>query len=150
MQQYHIAQLNTAHMRAALDTPLMAGFAKQLDAINALADAHPGFIWRMTGEDPNDPAILSLGENRLINISVWRDIASLSDYAYRSDHAAALRRRTDWFFSQTRASLVLWWVEAGSIPTIEQAVQRLAHLREHGPTPRAFSFREQFPPGEAG
>jgi hypothetical protein len=37
MKQYHIAQLNTAHMRAALDTPLMAGFAQQLDAINALA-----------------------------------------------------------------------------------------------------------------
>ena len=148
MRQFHIAQLNTAHMRAPLDAPLMAGFAQQLDAINALADAHPGFVWRLTGEDPNDPAIRSLGENRLVNISVWRDIASLSDYAYRSAHAAALRRRTDWFFEQTRASLVLWWVEAGCIPTIEQAVRRLAHLREHGPTPRAFSFREQFAPGE--
>jgi hypothetical protein len=151
MTQYHIAQLNTAHMRAPLDMPLMAGFAQQLDAINALADAHSGFIWRLTGEDPNDPAIRSLGDNRLVNISVWRDIASLSDYAYRSDHAAALRRRSDWFFPQSQASLVLWWVSAGSIPTIAEAVQRLAHLREHGPSPHAFNFREQFPPaGETG
>jgi hypothetical protein len=149
MTQYHIAQLNTAHMRAPLDMPLMAGFAQQLDAINALADAHSGFIWRLTGEDSNDPAILSLGDNRLVNISVWRDIASLSDYAYRSDHAAALRRRSDWFFVQSQATLVLWWVPAGSIPTIAEAVQRLAHMREHGPSPRAFNFREQFPPGEA-
>jgi hypothetical protein len=149
MTQHHIAQLNTAHMRAALDTPVMAGFAQQLDAINALADAHPGFIWRLTGEDPNDPAIRSLGENRLINISVWRDIASLSDYAYRSDHAAALRRRSDWFFTQSQASLVLWWVEAGSIPSIAAAVERLMHLRAHGPTPRAFRFSDHFPPGEA-
>jgi Domain of unknown function (DUF3291) len=148
MTQYHIAQLNTAHMRAPLDMPLMAGFAQQLDAINALADVHSGFIWRLTGEDPNDPAILSLGENRLVNISVWRDIASLSDYAYRSDHAAALRRRSDWFFAQSQATLVLWWVPAGSIPSIAEAVQRLAHLRELGPSPHAFSFREQFPPGE--
>jgi hypothetical protein len=148
MTQYHIAQLNTAHMRAPLDMPLMAGFTQQLDAINALADAHSGFIWRLTGEDPNDPAIRSLGDNRLVNISVWRDIASLSDYAYRSDHAAALRRRSDWFFPQSQASLVLWWVSAGSIPTIAEAVQRLAHLREHGPSPRAFNFREQFPAGE--
>jgi hypothetical protein len=148
MTQYHIAQLNTAHMRAPLDMPLMAGFAQQLDAINALADVHSGFIWRLTGEDPNDPAIRSLGDNRLVNISVWRDIASLSDYAYRSDHAAALRRRRDWFFPQSQASLVLWWVSAGSIPTIAEAVQRLAHLREHGPSPRAFNFREQFPPSE--
>jgi hypothetical protein len=148
MKQHHIAQLNTAHMRAALDTPVMAGFAQQLDVINALADAHPGFIWRLTGEDPNDPAIRSLGENRLVNISVWRDIASLSDYAYRSDHAAALRRRSEWFFSQSQASLVLWWVEAGSIPSISESVGRLMHLRAHGPTTRAFGFRDQFPPGE--
>jgi Domain of unknown function (DUF3291) len=146
MKHHHIAQLNTAHMRAALDTPQMSGFAQQLDAINALADAHPGFVWRLTGEDPNDPAILSLGENRLVNISVWRDIASLSDYAYRSDHAAALRRRSDWFLSQSQASLVLWWVEIGTIPSIAEAVQRLEDLRRHGPSPRAFTFRQQFPP----
>jgi len=146
MKHYHIAQLNTAHMRAPLDTPLMAGFAQQLDAINALADAHAGFVWRLTGEDPNDPAILSLGENRLVNISVWRDIASLSDYAYRSDHAAALRRRGDWFFPQSTASLVLWWLKAGTIPTIVESVQRLEDLRRHGPSSRAFTFRQQFPP----
>jgi hypothetical protein len=145
---HYIAQLNTAHMRAPLETPVMAGFAQQLDAINALADAHPGFIWRLTGEDPNDPSIRSLGENRLVNISVWRDIASLTDYAYRSDHAGALRRRAEWFLTQSQASLVLWWVEAGSIPTIAEAVERLMYLRAHGPTARAFGFREQFPPGE--
>jgi hypothetical protein len=149
VQRHHIAQLNTAHMRAPLEHSLMAGFAQQLDAINALADAHPGFVWRLTGEDPNDPAIQSLGENRLVNISVWRDIAALSDYAYRSDHAAALRRRSDWFLPQSQASLVLWWVEAGTIPTIAQAVQRLEELRRLGPSPRAFTFRRQFAPGEA-
>jgi Domain of unknown function (DUF3291) len=149
MMNYQIAQLNTAHMRAPIDTPLMAGFREQLDAINALADQSPGFVWRLTGEDPNDPAILSLGENRLVNISVWRDIASLSNYAYRSDHAAALRRRTEWFIQQSQASLVLWWVESGSIPSIAEAVARLRHLREHGVTPRAFIFREQFASGEA-
>jgi Domain of unknown function (DUF3291) len=148
MTQHHIAQFNTSHMRAPLESPLMAGFTDQLDAVNSLADAHPGFIWRLTGEDPNDPAILSLGENRLVNISVWRDIASLSDYAYRSNHAAALRRRSDWFLTQSRAALVLWWLKAGSVPTVAEAVERLDHLRTHGPTPRAFTFRDQFPPDE--
>ncbi len=133
-------------MRGPLDASIMAGFVGQLDAMNALADAHPGFIWRLTGEDPNDPAIVSLGENRLVNISVWRDIASLSDYAYRSGHAAILRKRSEWFLKQAQASLVLWWVEAGSIPSIAQAVQRLTHLRLHGASTHAFSFREHFPP----
>ena len=148
MTRHHIAQFNTAHMRAPLNHPLMSGFFEQLDAINATADRHPGFVWRLTGEDPNDPVILSLGENRLVNISVWRDIASLSDYAFRSDHAAPLRRRGDWFFTQSQASLVLWWIEAGSIPSVADAVDRLMHLREHGPTVRAFDFRQRFPPGE--
>jgi hypothetical protein len=124
----------------------MAGFVGQLDAMNALADAHPGFIWRLTGEDSNDPAIVSLGENRLVNISVWRDVASLSDYAYRSGHAAVLRNRSEWFLVQSQATLVLWWVEAGSIPSIAEAVERLRHLRLQGASPRAFTFREQYPP----
>ena len=124
----------------------MAGFVGQLDAMNALADAHPGFVWRLTGEDPNDPAIVSLGENRLVNISVWRDIGSLSDYAYRSGHAEVLRKRSEWFLAQSEASLVLWWVEAGRIPSIAEAVERLTHLRFHGPSPRAFGFRARFSP----
>ena len=146
MTDYHVAHLNTLHMRAALDASIMAGFVDQLDAMNALADAHPGFVWRLTGEDPNDPAILSLGENHLVNISVWRDVASLSDYAYRSGHAAVLRKRSEWFFAQPQASLVLWWVEAGSSPSIAEAVARLKYLRLHGASPHAFSFREQFFP----
>jgi Domain of unknown function (DUF3291) len=150
MKTHHLAQLNTAHMRAPLESPLMEGFVQQLDAINAVADGSPGFVWRLTGEDPNDPATLSLGENRLINISVWIDIASLADYAYRSDHAAVLRRRSDWFIPQTQASLVLWWLESGTTPTIAQAVTRLRHLREHGPTAYAFTFRQPFPAGETG
>jgi len=44
---YHLAQVNIAHMRAPLDDPLMAGFVAQLETINALADASPGFIWRL-------------------------------------------------------------------------------------------------------
>jgi hypothetical protein len=136
-------------MRAPIDTPVMAGFVEQLDAINAAADRSPGFVWRLTGEDPNDPATLSLGENRLVNISVWLDIESLANYAYRSDHAPVLRRRSDWFLQQSQASLVLWWVAAGSIPTIAEAVARLRHLRQHGATAYAFTFREQFPPSDA-
>jgi Domain of unknown function (DUF3291) len=133
-------------MRGPLDASIMAGFVDQLDAMNALADAHPGFIWRLTGEDPNDPAIVSLGANRLVNISVWRDVASLSDYAYRSGHAAVLRKRSEWFLSQPQASLVLWWVEVGSFPSIAEAVARLTYLQMHGASPHAFSFREQFSP----
>jgi hypothetical protein len=46
--------------------------------------------------------------------------------------------------------MTLWWVPAGHIPTIAEAIERLEHFRRHGPTPHAFSFREPFPPEAAG
>jgi hypothetical protein len=41
---------------------------------------------------------------------------------------------------------VLWWVPAGTIPTLEEAKARLAQLRRIGPSPEAFTFREPFDP----
>ena len=45
--------------------------------------------------------------------------------------------------------LVLWWVPAGHLPTVEEAKERLATLEANGPTAEAFTFRHPFPaPGE--
>jgi hypothetical protein len=44
---------------------------------------------------------------------------------------------------------VLWWVPAGHLPSVEEALERLAYLREHGPTPYAFTFKERFPASAA-
>jgi hypothetical protein len=44
------------------------------------------------------------------------------------------------------AYLVLWWVPAGHRPTVEEAMARLVQLRQNGPTPEAFNFRQAFPP----
>jgi hypothetical protein len=38
-------------------------------------------------------------------------------------------------------------VPAGLIPTIEDGIARLEHLRANGPSPHAFTFREPFPGG---
>jgi len=42
---------------------------------------------------------------------------------------------------------VLWWVPSGHRPTVAEAESRLLHLREHGPTERAFTLRTSFPAG---
>jgi hypothetical protein len=39
---------------------------------------------------------------------------------------------------------VLWWVPAGHIPTVQEAVQRLELLRANGPSPDAFHFGEAY------
>jgi hypothetical protein len=126
--------------REPLDSPLLADFVASLDAVNALADAHPGFVWRLQTDEGNATAIKAFGDERLIiNMSVWETVQALADFVYRSGHLEVLRRRRDWF-AQIRPSTVLWWVPAGHIPSLTEAEERLEHLRSHGPTPFAFTF----------
>jgi hypothetical protein len=125
----------------------MAAFVSQLDAVNALADAAPGFVWRLVADGANDAT--SLRDPRLahqiMNLSVWESRESLWEYVYRSAHLDVLRQRADWFDLPNAAHAVLWWVPAGHIPTLDEAVQRLELLRQVGPTPGAFIFRHLFP-----
>jgi hypothetical protein len=142
---HQLAHLNVARMRAPLDSPLMAQFVAQLDAVNAIADAAPGFIWRMVEEDPHDPALIALGPLMLVNLSVWRDAPSLSHFVYRTAHAGVLKERGRWFLPRERATTVLWWVAAGHIPSLSEATDRLAALQASGASAHAFDFRQLQP-----
>ena len=53
MTNCHLAQSNIARMLGPLEDPVMAGFVERLDALNALADASPGFVWRYQTEEGN-------------------------------------------------------------------------------------------------
>jgi hypothetical protein len=143
---YSLAHLNIARLRAPMDSPPMAGFVAQLESLNALADASPGFIWRLKDEDPNDPGVRALGEGMLINLSVWRDSSSLAEFVYRSAHAGVMRRRREWFTQLDEPYVVLWWVAAGDVPTILEAARRLELLRATGASAEGFTFRSVFPP----
>ena len=44
-----------------------------------------------------------------------------------------------------RSYLALWWVPAGTIPTVAEAKERLQLLARSGPTPASFTFRDPFP-----
>ena len=149
--RYELAQLNIAVMREPLESPTMADFVDNLDRINALADAAPGFVWRLQSDDGNNTDNRPLGDNVLVNISVWRDVQSLEHYVYRTAHVEIMRRRKEWFERMAEAFFVLWWVPAGHRPDVAEAARRLEMLRSLGPTPDAFSFRTAFgPPGAAG
>ncbi len=51
--KYELAQVNIGRLRAPIDHPMIKDFADNLDPINALAEASPGFVWRLTGEGNN-------------------------------------------------------------------------------------------------
>jgi len=146
MTPHHLAQANWARRIAPLEDPIMRGFVEQLDEINALADASPGFVWRLQTEDGNATDIRVFGDEELIfNMSVWESPEALRAFVYKSGHSQLLRDRGQWFHTPDRTPLVLWWIRAGSLPTLEDAEAKFTHLWEHGPTQEAFSFRESFP-----
>jgi hypothetical protein len=149
MSQYELAQLNIAVMKQPLESPGMADFVANLDRINALADASTGFLWRLQTEQGDATALRPMGENTLVNLSVWRDVASLNAFVYRTAHADIMRRRKEWFERMTDATVVLWWVPKGHRPSVSEAAAKLALLRAQGPTPEAFTFRQAFGPADA-
>ncbi len=138
MADWHIAQINVARFRLAREHPVNADFEAALEEVNALAEASPGFVWRMIGEgDSDDPALT-------INMTVWESIEALAAFAYRNTtHRGVMRRRAEWFV-ELPAYLALWWVEAGRMPTLAEGMSKLELIGRVGPTAEAFDFRTAF------
>jgi GNAT superfamily N-acetyltransferase len=141
--ELHLAQFNTATLRHPMDHPATASFVNLLDEVNALAEASPGFVWRhgIDSRDVDAPPVYD-DPLRLVNASVWESLAYLRDYAYKGLHRDVFRQRGDWFVS---SEAVMWWVPAGTIPTLEECKARLEFLLRHGPSPYAFETGQRFP-----
>ena len=143
--RWQLAQINIARFKAPIDSPLLAGFVEMLDPINALADAAPGFVWRLQTGEGNATSIHAFDDDLiLVNMSVWVSIEELNAFVYRSRHFEVFRRRRDWTEHMDRAYVALWWVPAGTVPTVEEGRRRLDLLIERGPTPEAFTFKRTF------
>jgi len=144
---YHLAEFNVGTLLEPLDAPGMAGFVALLDPVNALADAAPGFVWRLVGADPDNATDIQVeGRDLIFNMSVWESRAALWDFVYRTAHLDYLRRRREWFVHVAQPIHVMWWVPAGAIPDLEDGLRRLDLLRERGAGPEAFTFRDFYDP----
>ncbi len=146
MQTHHLAQINIGRLIAPIDDPQIAEFVAQLDSINQLAEASPGFLWRLKSDEGNatdipyndDPFVI-------VNMSVWESIEALQNFAYQSRHVHVLRDRKKWFQKMDLAHYCLWWVPAGHRPTVAEGRERLETYQRQGATPEAFWFSEWFP-----
>jgi hypothetical protein len=142
-----LAQINIAKLLAPIDSPLLADFVADLDRINGLAEQSPGFVWRLKDDSGNATHLDPFNDKSLIvNISVWESVAHLKNFAYRSDHLEVFVKRAKWFERMAEAHLALWWIEGDDFPDAVAGRDRLLHLRAHGDTPHAFSFRKIFDP----
>lgn len=144
MKQWQLAQLNLAQMTLPLEAPEMSGFVDNLERINALAESLPGFVWRLQDEAGDATAVRPYGEDILVNLSVWSDLEALRDFVFRSAHSDIMRRRSEWFAKMDEAYLVLWWVPRDHQPDAIEAWERMELLRQQGPGPQAFGFRQTF------
>lgn len=146
MLDFHIAQINIARMLAPIDDPVMEDFVAQLPPVNALAEQSPGFVWRLQS-DTGDATSIKVYEDEMIimNLTVWESVEALREYTYKGAHHGVLRDRKRWFEKFDGPYYALWWIPADHLPTAEEGKQRLDHLREHGETAFAFSFKHIFP-----
>src|SRR5882762_669905 len=134
-------------MREPLDSPLIAGFVAALDPVNAVADAAPGFVWRLQTEDGNATAVRAFewdvpgSAGVIMNLSVWESVEALAAFVYAGSHRSVLRPRREWFQPMAEAYTAMWWIPGGTVPTTDDAEDRVWHLRAHGPTAYAFTLR---------
>ncbi|MEI7548360.1 MAG: GNAT family N-acetyltransferase [Actinomycetota bacterium] len=142
--QLHLAQLNIGTLRHPIDHADTAAFVDGLAPVNAEADAAPGFVWRLQTEEGNATSIHAFPDQLTIaNLSVWQSIDDLRDFIFRGVHRDFLRRRADWFQPGSRAAM--WWVPAGTVPTLAEALARLAFFERFGATAHAFGMADRFP-----
>ena len=147
MSMWQLAQINIGKMVAPKGDLAVQPFFDALDAVNALADASPGFVWGLVDEAGANATDIHVTADPLllVNMSVWQDAESLFDFVYRSAHTPVMAQRRSWFDRFEGAYQALWWVPAGTIPTVNDGLSRLWHLDRFGPTPHAFTFKLRFP-----
>lgn len=146
LETFQLAQVNIARAKGPMDSPVMKGFVDQLDAINALADRSPGFVWRLQTEEGDATSLQVFEDERIIvNMSVWTSLDALKDYVYSGEHLEVLKSRKRWFDKMSGPTLALWWIPAATVPTVEDAKRALQMLAADGATAEAFSFARPFP-----
>jgi hypothetical protein len=115
---YQLAELNVGRLLAPTDDPRVAEFMGALDRVNALGKRMPGFVWMMEGSGQpgtgNTDAKIDGDAQFVSNLTVWQDVASLEAF--------------------------VWNTVYNHKPTLDEALDRLAHLQANGDTDQAFGW----------
>jgi Domain of unknown function (DUF3291) len=142
----YIAQLNISKMMGVnIDDPIMKDFVAQLDEINLLGEQSKGFVWRLKSDDGNATSYNPYSDDQIIvNFTVWKTVEDLKDFVYNTAHRLVMKDRKKWFENLGQPSYVLWYVDTDKMPTVDEAVERLAYLQKNGASTYAFDFKNIF------
>jgi hypothetical protein len=151
-----IAFFTLGVLKAPVGDSVVQGFVDRVGSVYAAAEGSAGFFERsirdlQTWEHSWGPVIaprcvpdgLALTQFAM-TLSLWCDLESVAAFAYHGVHREALSLRADWFDRGPWPSYVAWWVDGERRPDWREAVDRIDHLHDHGPTPTAFTFRQPF------
>jgi hypothetical protein len=143
---HHLAQINIARLKHPLTDPRMSEFVAVLEPINAIAEATPGFVWRLKDGAGRSATYAEhpFPADILVNYTVWESLEALRHFTYQSGHGAYFRRRLEWFEPMDAPTTAMWWTPAGTIPGLAEAKTRYEYLVANGSSPYAFSFKEAF------
>ena len=138
----HLAELNVGRLIADKDDPRVSEFMDNLDRINGLGKRMPGFVWMMEGEDGqgNTENMINNDPRYVPNLTVWETVAQLRTFVFDTLHAKFFERRQEWFDVLGEMHFVMWCVEEGHHPSLDEALERLEHLRAHGASEYAFGW----------
>ncbi len=144
---FHLAEFNIARLLAPLDTAANAEFVAVLEPVNLLAEASEGFVWRLKDDAGLSSTFVAVYDDpqTIVNLTLWESIEALKHFVYRSGHGSYFRRRSEWFEPSSNINMVCWWVRAGELPTVDDANERLDHLRTYGPSEQGFLFNDPLP-----
>lgn len=137
----HLAELNIAKPKYALDDQRIADFVDNLDRINTVAESMPGYVWRYTDESGNAiDTVGPWGADVIVNTSVWETPEHFENFVWNTVHKRFYNRKNEWFDAMDSHYFVMWWVEEGHQPTFEEAKERLDHLDKNGDSDFAFGW----------
>lgn len=141
MTGHHLAQINIARLLHPQDDPRVAEFMDNLEAVNAIAERSPGFVWRFTDESGNATDTQAFDDPLVIvNMSVWEGAEALEAFVFQTVHHKFYSKRRQWFDPAFGPALALWWVPAGETPSLADGVARWEKLRANGPSADAFGW----------
>jgi hypothetical protein len=139
----HLAQINIGRVLGGPDDPRMADFYANLARINALAERMPGFVWRLKDDSGNAISLHWPGDPTMnVNMSVWQSAEALGKFVFQTVHRNIYARKHEFFEMPDKPTVVMWWIPAGHIPTLDEAKERLDHLLAHGPNDFAFGWAD--------
>ena len=136
----HLAELNIAIPKYANDDPRFADFMDNLNRINGLAATLPGFVWIHADDSGHAMDMPTPWPDAAANLTVWETPEALEHFVWNTVHKQFYNRKADWFEAMDSHHFVMWWVEEGHRPTLEEAKERLDHLNAHGDTDHAFGW----------